>query len=66
MSPLKIQVIFIIIKNNVILSDFSICLVERPRLHDIIYYLHCLPMNTIHFGPLKRQLVWNTSNMRTN
>ena len=65
MSPLKIQVIFIIIKNNVSLSDFSICLVERPRLH-IIYYLHCLPMNTILFGPLKRQLVWNTSNMRTN
>ena len=35
MSPLKIQVIFIIIKNNVILSDFSICFVKRPRLHDI-------------------------------
>ena len=65
MSPLKIPVIFIIIKNNVILSDFSICLVKRPRLHDI-YYLHCLPRSTIPFGPLKRQLVWNTSNMRTN
>ena len=54
MSFLKIQVIFTIIKNNVTLSDFSICLVKRPRLHDIIYYLHCLPMNTIPFGPLKR------------
>ena len=37
MSPLKIQVIFTIRKNNVILSDFSICLVKRPPLH--IYIL---------------------------